>query len=82
MHYCFPLVLVKTCVESFIWKQHQSPDALCQKNDRTSKYKRKIAPLKIIKDRRNDEKMHSVEDDLMEPCVSHADNNMEVHNEG
>ena len=50
------------------------------KNDRTGKDKRKTSQLKIIKERKNDEKRHSVEDDMMEPCESHADNNMELHN--
>ena len=69
------------------------PDVLYQKNVKTRKDNRQTAGrwtdegmerlnelLMLIKNSRNDEIRHSVEDDLMERYVNHADNNMELYN--
>ena len=54
---------------------------LCAKKmSKLGRKREKTVPLTMIKDRRNDEKRDSVEDDLTERSVSYAYNNMEAQN--
>ena len=69
------------------------PDVLYQKNVKPRKDNRQLAGrwtdegmerlnelLMLIKESRNDERRHLVEDDLMECYVNYADNNMDTYN--